>query len=328
MLNYVSYMISATLRAIFVRRPDVIIATSPQLFCGWAGVFTGWLRRRPLILEMRDLWAESIFTLTSVKGGRLLRALEWIELLMYRCAPYIVTVGEGYRRQLIERGVEAQRLSIITNGVDREFFAPQERALALERQLEIEGKFVCSYIGTIGLASGLEVVLRAARKLSEHGRDDILFLLVGDGAIRETLEIKCRELQLSNVMLTGRQPKSMIPSYLSISHCCLVHLRKAPLYTTVLPSKIFEAAHMERPIVLGVEGEAAKMLKASGGGICFEPDNEDQLIEAVEQLAGDPELRQRLGTRGHAYVARHFDRDQLAGDYLELIEGICRQATS
>lgn len=327
MVNYVSYMFSAALRALFLERPDVIIATSPQLFCGWAGVITSWTRFRPLILEMRDLWAESIVTLTSVTPGPLLRALEWLEFRMYGCAPNIVTVGEGYTRQLVERGVPAERITIITNGVDRELFAPRPRDLELATRLGVEGRFVCSYIGTVGMASGLEVVVRAGLKLRNRGRRDIVFLVVGDGATRESLQARVAQLGLDNVILTGREPKALIPAYLSISDCSLVHLRRAPLYTTVLPSKIFEAAYMKRPIVLGVEGEAARVVTASGGGICIEPDNDDQLIDAVERLADDPALRERLGQAGHDYVVLHYDRDRLAGDYLDLIDRVLKTST-
>jgi glycosyltransferase involved in cell wall biosynthesis len=322
MVNYVSYMFSAALRALFLERPDVIIATSPQLFCGWAGVITSWTRFRPLILEMRDLWAESIVTLTLVTPGPLLRALEWLEFRMYGCARNIVTVGEGYTRQLVERGVPAERITIITNGVDREFFAPRPRDVELAARLGVQGRFVCSYIGTVGMASGLEVVVRAGLKLRNRGRRDIVFLVVGDGATRESLQARVAQLGLDNVILTGRKPKALIPAYLSISDCSLVHLRRAPLYTTVLPSKIFEAAHMKRPIVLGVEGEAARVVTASEGGICIEPDNDDQLIDAVERLADDPALRERLGQAGHDYVVLHYDRDRLARDYLDVIDRV------
>ena len=326
MLNYLSYMLSATLRALFVQRPDVIIATSPQLFCGWAGVFTRWIKRRPLILEVRDLWAESIVTLTSVEPGRLLRRLEWLEFKMYRSTPYLVTVGEGYRRMLIDRGIPRERISIITNGVDRQFFAPRERDLELEDRLGLSGKFICSYIGTVGMASGLDVVLRAAAKLGERGDRRIVFLVIGDGAERESLEVRARRSGLDNVLFTGWQPKRLMPAYHSISHCTLVHLRKMPLFETVLPSKMFEAHQMKRPIVLGVAGEAAKVMRESGGGICIEPGNEDQLIEAVDRLAADGALCERLGQAGHDYVARHYDRDRLAEDYLKLIDRVRHDA--
>lgn len=326
MANYVSFMFSAAIRGIFLRRPTVVIATSPQLFCGWAGVIMAWLKRRPLILEVRDLFAESIFTLTSVKKGLAMRCVEWLEFKLYGATPHLITVGNGYRRLLVERGVAEDRISIITNGIDRESFAPRPSDDALKRRFGLDGKFVCSYIGTIGMASGLEVVLRAAHKLGEQGRQEIVFLLVGDGAVRESLEQEAGRMGLRNVVFTGRLPKTLMPGLYSISDCSLVHLRKAPLYTTVLPSKMFEAAHMKRPIILGVEGEAAKVIAESGGGLCIEPGNEDQLIEAVERLAGDSGLRERLGRAGHDYVARQFDWDRLAASYLGLIEKVTQRA--
>jgi len=323
MVNYVSYMVSASLCSLFVRRPDVVIATTPQLFCGWAGAFAHWTRRRPFILEVRDMWAESIFTLTSVKGGRLLRFAEWLEFKLYGLAPTIVTVGEGYKSRLAAGGVDPAKMVTITNGVDREFFAPREPDRELADRWNLTGKFVCTYAGTIGLAHGLEVVLRAAELLRDKGRSDVVFLLVGEGARREELEAQARAMKLDNVIFAGKQPKGMMPRIHSISDCSLVHLRKAPLYTSVLPSKIFEVAHMKRPILLGVDGEAAKIIRESNCGICIEPENETQLVDAVQRLASDPALCRSLGEAGHRYVACRFDRDQLALDYL----GVIAQAT-
>ncbi len=326
MLNWLSYMVTASLRAAFLEAPDVIIATSPQLFCGWAGVLTRLVKRRPLIVEMRDLWAESILTLTSLEPGRLYRLLERIEVRLYSSADRLVTVGDCYRDELVKRGVDPRIIRIFTNGVDRELFAPREPDEELKRSLGLEGRFVCSYVGTIGRACGLEVVIRAARKLKQRGDDEIVFLLVGAGELRPELERQARDEGLDNVVFLGRQPKQAVPPLLALSGCCLVHNIKAPLYATMLPSKLFEDAYMKRPIVLGFEGAAARVLEESGSGIAIEPGNADELIAAVERLAADPELCRRLGESGHRYVARHYDRDEISRRYLTLIEKLAAAA--
>lgn len=318
--NFVSYMVMATLRSLALPRPDVILATSPQFFAGWAGVWAKRLRRAPLILEIRDIWPESIVAVGAMKKSRLIRLLEWLELRMYAAADHIVTVGDGYRRELIGKGVTAENISVITNGVD-EVFYPREADAALKTKHSLQGKFICSYIGTIGMACGLEVVLQAGELLKQRGREDVQFLLVGDGAVREDLAKQAADRGLSNVLFVGRQPKDLMPNYLSISDCCLVHLRRKDLFKTVLPSKIFEASAMERPIVLGVEGDAAELVKASGGGLCIEPDNAEQLVDAVLRLADDATLREQLGCDGRAYITRHYDRGILAARYLEIVQG-------
>ena len=320
MLNYLSYCVSATLQSLFMPRPDVIVATSPQLFCGWAGLLSHWIMRRPFVLEIRDMWAEGITTLTSVDSGFLFRSLEAIEFKLYRSARHIVTVGEGYRDRLVAQGIDAEKIVIFTNGVDTELFEPRPPDIELRREWGLEGKFICSYVGTIGMACGLDVTLRAAEKLGHEGRKDVVFLLVGDGAVRTELEAEARRRGLDNIIFAGRQPKEMMPRFHAMSDCSLVHLKKTPLFATVLPSKIFEMSYMKRPIVLGVEGDAARIITASGGGICIEPENEDELLAAIERLRSDPGLAERMGQSGHDYVAEHYDRERLSSDYLAYLE--------
>ena len=320
--NYLSYAFTATLRAQLLAQPDVIVATSPQLFCGWAGVLSKWLLRRPLMLEIRDLWPESIQAVGAMNNPHLLRLLEGLEARMYGAADHITTVGEGYRSRLLEKAVSADKLSVITNGIDPARYEPRPADSAMARRLGLEGKFVCVYAGTIGMACGLDVVLRAAQNLKESGEREVAFVLAGEGAVRAELQAAATRSDLDNVIFPGRLDKAEMPALLSVADCCLVHLRKTPLFTTVLPSKIFEALAMERPIILGVEGDAARVLKASGGGLCIEPENEQELIDALLQLKRDPALRSRLGVQGGTHVRKHFDRDRLADAYAELIAAL------
>ena len=242
---------------------------------------------------------------------------------MYKSAGHIVTLGEGYRQRLLEKGVEAGKISIVMNGVDRDLFFPREPDMSLKERLGLRDKFVCSYTGTIGMACGLDVVLRAGEILKSKKRDDIAFLLVGDGAVREELETEARRRKLHNVVFVGRQDKSRMPDFLSITDACLVHLRKTDLFSTVMPSKIFEAAGMACPIIIGVAGFATKLVQQAGGGICIEPENAEQLAVAVETLAQDPGLCHSLGKAGHEYVMMHYDRDKLARNYLDVITSLC-----
>lgn len=320
--NYVSYMVSAFLYSFCLRRPDVVVATSPQFFCGWAGVLFRFFRRVPFVLEIRDLWPESIEAVGALGNRRILRLLEWLEAVMYASADRIVTVGDGYRRRLVEKGVADERIEVIMNGVDRELFEPRPPDGELKRRYGLEGKFVCGYTGTLGMACGLEVALEAAEKLKASGVDDIAFLLVGDGASRKDLEARAKERGLDNVVFTGRQPKERMPDFLAILDVALVHLRKTDLFTTVMPSKIFEAAGMGRPILNGVGGFAAEFIERAGAGINFEPENADALVDALLRLRRDPALRAACAESGRAYVIARFDRDKLAADYMETLRSV------
>lgn len=318
--NFLSYMLTATLASLFTPRPDLVVATSPQFFCGWAGVFASRLRRAPFVLEIRDIWPESIAVVGAMRNPRLLSWLEWLEKRMYAAATRIVTVGRGYRDQLVARGVDSDRIEIVPNGVDRDFFRDPRGGPRVREAHQLGNAFVCSYIGTIGMGSGLEVVLRAARLLQDEGRDDIVFLLVGDGAVRAELENQARQQGLSRVVFTGRQDKSKMPDYLAASDACLVHLTRNALFRTVLPSKIFEASAMAKPIILGVEGHAAEIVGEAGAGLCIEPENETELVDAVKKLAADRSLAASLGQSGLENIASVYDYDSLAARYAEILE--------
>lgn len=240
---------------------------------------------------------------------------------MYRAARRVVTVGPGYRRRLEERGVPERKLEIVMNGVDREF---QDLAAvrAIPEAKQWEGKIVCAYVGTIGMACGLEVLLRAGRLLKEQGREDIVLVAIGDGAVRGELADEAEKEGLDNVQFLGRREKEAIPTYLERSDVCLVHLKKTPLFESVMPSKIFEAAGARRPILNGVNGDARGLIERAQCGLCFEPEDEAGLVRELLTLADDPGLRSKLGESGFCYVHDHFDREVLADQYLELLEEV------
>ncbi|GIX05276.1 MAG: hypothetical protein KatS3mg114_1145 [Planctomycetaceae bacterium] len=202
-LNFLSYLICAVWAAWWLPDVDVVVATSPQFFCGWAGVWCKRLRGWPLVLEIRDLWPESIVVVGAMKRNLVVRWLEWLERRMYAAADHIVTVGLGYRDQLLQRQVAAEKISVIPNGVDLEQFQPRPGDPTLRARWGGDGKFVCAYVGTVGMAHGLEVILQAASELQQRGDRRFHFWIVGDGAERERLAQHVRELRLENVCLTG-----------------------------------------------------------------------------------------------------------------------------
>lgn len=318
-LSYLSFMTTSFLRGLRSPRPDLVIATSPQFFCGWSGRLVAKFRRLPFVLEVRDLWPESIVAVGAMKPSWKIRFLEFLERKLYDGARLIVTVGEGYKRKLLERGLEADRIRVLPNGVDLTSFAPDVDGSQVRSEFELENRFVCSVVGTIGMASGLDIVIRAAQSLLEAGRDDVRFLLVGDGSERERLEAAAKREGLSSIVIAGRLPKTQIPGIIAASDACLVHLRGLALFETVMPSKIFEAAAMKRPIILGVAGIAAEWLRAAEAGVCIPPDDETALLTAIDELASDPELRARLGENGRTFVAKHHDYELLAARYLSIV---------
>ncbi len=328
-LNYLSYMIMAAWAGLWVRRPDVVIATSPQFFCGWAGVLVQFFRRLPFVLEIRDIWPESITAVGAMKRGFAVRVLEWLEKRMYRSADHIVAVGKGYRDNVSSKAPVRDRISVIYNGVDGEHFQPVPPDDAFREEHGMAGRFVVSYVGTIGMAHGLETVLDAAEKSKADGRQDVGFLLVGVGARRESLQQEAEERGLSDcVRFTGRLPKSDMPRVLASSDALLVHLRACDLFSTVIPSKIFEAMAMERPIIMGVRGEPADIVRSANAGLDMEPGDADSLIDCLTKLKDDDSLYKSIQANGRRFVLQEFSRDTFAAKYIEVIEPLTSKAAS
>ena len=323
-LNFLSYMAAAGAAGSALRpRADVVIATSPQFFAGWAGVPVSRAHGAPLVLEIRDIWPDSITAVGALKEGRVVRALEGLERALYDAADHIVAVGEGYRQNMIRKGVPAAKIDVVTNGVDADLFTPRPADAALRERLGFAPHtFVVTFAGTIGMASGLDVALGAARRLKEQGRDDVAFLLIGDGAVRAELEEQARAQGLENVVFTGLVARAELPGYLASSDACLVSMRDEALFSTVLPSKIFEDAAMEKPIIAGLRGEGSAIIAAADCGIVVAPGDDAALAAAVERLADDPEEGRRLGRNGRRVVLEHYDRRTLAHDYLAILERV------
>ena len=325
--SWFSYLVAATLSGLLQHRPDVVVATSPQPLCAWAGVLVSRWHRCPLVLEIRDLWPESVAAVGALRSRAALRLVGAISERPCRAAAHIVTVGEGYRQGLVARGVDRANIDIVMNGVDRELFRPRAADPAFAARLGVAARFVVAYCGTIGLAHGLEVVLRAGAVLRARRRRDIVFLLAGDGARLDALRAAAAATKLDNVVFTGGLPRRHVPAILACSDVCLVHLRASEAFTSVMPSKIFEGAAMGLPVVLGVRGFAQRFVEAAGCGVCIAPEDADALAESVLRLADDPGLRRRLGLAGRKCAAR-FDRDLLAARYLEIIEQVVGQETA
>ncbi len=322
-LNYLSFLLVATWRGLFLTRPDVVVATSPQFFCGWAGVLVSRLRRLPFVLEIRDLWPESIAAVGAMGRGwsPVMMVLRWLERSMYRAADRLVAVGEGYRSGLLERGVPAERIEVITNGVEPERYRPM--AADAERRSEAgagDGDFLVGYVGTVGMAHGLE----AGRLARDRGHERLHFVVVGGGARLESLRQELARDDPGNIRFLGRRDKEEMPSWLASLDAALVHLRDVGLFSTVLPSKIFEAAAMARPILLGVRGQAERIVTESGGGLCFEPEDAEQLLGAAVRLMERADRGGSLGQAGREHVLAHYQLETLARRYEALLAEVAR----
>ena len=319
-LDYTSYMATGFAASLFVPRPDVIVGTSPQFFtvaAAWGASVARW---RPWVFELRDLWPESIRAVGAMRQSRVLDALERLELFLYRRAAAVVSVTHAFRRNLAGRGIDPAKVHVVTNGVDTARFRPLPKDEALLDALGLRGRFVAGYIGTHGMAHGLNTLLDAAALLRDHPQGgDVRLLFLGDGAERAALQARAQAMGLANVHFLDSVPKEEVTRYWSLLDVSIVHLIRSELFTTVIPSKIFECMGMGIPILHGVEGESAEIVEREGVGLAVPPEDAPALVEGLLRLQGDSALRARLAAAGPA-AARRYDRRTLAADMLAVLE--------
>ena len=322
MLNYGSFCLSAGITGSCLPRPDAVVATSPQLLVGLSGWWVAKMKGVPFILEVRDLWPES---LAAVGAGnpdsRLYRTLHKIAGFLYRQASHIVVVTPAFREHLIQQWrVPPEKISVVQNGVETKLFFPTLNA-EIRKELAIENKFVVSYIGTLGTAHGLQTMLEAAERL-QASAPEVLFMLVGDGADRDRIKAIAKAKKLTNVSFVPQQSRARIPLYIAASDVCLVLLKKSSVFDTVIPTKMLEFMSCGKPVILGANGQAREILEGSRGGLCIGPENATALCEAIEKLRSQQYLRDSLGQNGREYIVQNLARDRTASDYLNVLQGI------
>lgn len=321
-LDYMSFMVSGFVAGLFQKKPDLIVATSPQFFNAVGGWALSAVRRKPFLFELRDIWPASITAVGAMKDSKVIKLLERLEMFLYRRADRIVSVTESFKRELIDRGVDRDKIDVVLNGVDLRRYKPVEaKDHELAEAYGLTGKFVAGYIGTQGMAHGLEHIVDAA-ELLQH-RDDIRFVFAGGGAAREQLERYVREKRLNNIVLIPRQPKEMMPKLWSLCDLSLVNLRNAPLFATVIPSKIFESMGMGIPMVVSVpKGEATGIVEGSGSGIIIDPESPTQLAETVAHLCDEPVACQTLAKQA-AQAAEQYSRENMALKMVDSFNKAC-----
>ena len=331
MRNYASFCVSAALRGLTLPHPDVVIGSSPQLLVALAAWWIAFARQIPFVFEVRDLWPESLAAVGVGDENSLLHlSLAAIAKFLYQRADRIVVVTPAFKDQLIHRWkVPSEKISIVENGVETDLFSPSppDVRTALRRKLGLDSNFVACYIGTMGMAHGLETLLDAAKTLQRQ-QPHLLFLLIGEGAEKERIKSLAQSHGLTNVRILDQQPRENIPAFISASDVCLVLLKKADVFKTVIPTKMLEFMSCGRPVVLGVEGQAREIIEAAGAGIAIEPEDEKALVAALQTLEANAEKAGALGQKGREYILQNFSRSRTAEKYIQILQPLIRKPTA
>ena len=319
-LDYVSFMVTGGIAAMFQRRPDILISTSPQFFCAVAGWIVSRLRRLPWIFELRDLWPASIVAVGAMKEGLLIRMLYWIEMSMYRASDRVIAVTKGLRQDLVDRGIPGDKVVVVRNGADTNRFTPRPKDPALVEKLGLQGKFVVGYYGTIGMGAGVQTAVDAGALLRD--RDDIVIMLAGAGAEYAEVEKSIKEQGLTNVKLLPPFDQSEMPAVWSLLDAAIVMMKDRPLFKATISSKTFEALAMGMPVIMSLPaGEATGLVDEYGFGINVRPENPQDMAAAIQRLADNPELKAELGRKA-LEASKDFSRERSAGVVMDVVQDV------
>ena len=321
-LDFLSFMVSSIFWSPRVREVDVVIATSPQFFAGVAGYVISKMKRRPFILEVRDLWPEQIATLGIITENNIIyRLLARMAKYMYHHCDQLVTVGEGYRDQIAtEYNINKDRIEVIPNGISQELFRKSGMRDKFRRDMEWEDKFVVLYLGTHGMSQKLGTVLETAEILRDIKK--LCFVFVGDGAEKQKLIDIKKDKNLNNCIFLPMQPKKKVPYFYEAADACIVPLRRCQLFLGNYPSKMFEAMAMECPIILSAAGKSVELLKRADAGIAVKPEEPEELAKAIRKIVGSPKLLKEKGGKGRKYVMENYTRSHWAKHYLVMIQHV------
>jgi glycosyltransferase involved in cell wall biosynthesis len=316
-LSFLSFMISSFAVGATEPRPDVIIGTTPQMFQALSAWLLAVIHRRPFLLEVRDLWPDFAIDLGLLKNPILIRLLRGLESFLYRRADHLLVNSPAYRTYLVQKGVAAGKISFIANGADPEMFDPDGRGDEFRTNHGLDGKFVITYAGAIGIPNDIDCLLRAATTLRD--RDDIQILIVGDGKERMRLEQRAARIHLSNVTFLPAVPKSEMREVLAASDVCVGILKNIPAFKTTYPNKVFDYMAAGRPTLLAIDGVIREVVESADGGVFVPPGDAAALSHAICALADHPEEARAMGKRARTYVARHFNRNDHARELAALI---------
>ncbi|HWQ41208.1 MAG TPA: glycosyltransferase family 4 protein [Desulfosporosinus sp.] len=315
LLNYFSFTFSS-LWGIFKAGPcDVLFVESPPLFLGMTAVLGSWLKRAHLVFNVSDLWPESAVALGLVTNKTMIRMTEGLETWLYNRSWKLSTVTLGIRETWLKRGIPADKISFLPNGVNLELFRALPPDEELKQKLGLSGKFVLVYTGTMGYAQGLETLLEAANLLRSESQYHFLFL--GDGTEKPKLEEMAKELELTNVQFLGFQPVTDMPRYLSLAAGSIIPLKKLKLFEGARPSKMFPAMGCAVPVIYSGEGEAVDLIKEAGAGLTVEPENPKEMAQAIRSLYELSDKGKSMGENGRRYVEEHYSWDSIVTNWLQ-----------
>ena len=305
-LSFFSFVFSSFITAMRVKDVEIIMGTSPPIFQAFSAWLVAFLRRKPFLLEVRDLWPEFIVSMGVFNNPILIKLARMLEMFLYKRATHILVNSPAYKTYIEEKGIPAKKITFIPYGADIQMFHPELDGSHMRQELNLQDKFLVLYTGALGQANDIYTILRAASHLKEE--EEIQFVLFGDGKERPKLQVEAQKLQLNNLLFAGVRPKHQIPAIIASADVCLAILQDIPMFRTTYPNKVFDYMAAGKPTILVIDGVIRKVIEESQAGVYVAPGDDRQLADTILALSSQPNRIQAMGTNARSYLEKHLDR--------------------
>lgn len=322
-ISFFSFMFSSVWTALKVTEVDLVMGTTPPIFQAVSAWFVAWTRRKPFLLEVRDLWPEFGVSMGVLKNPLLIALGRGLEGFLYARATHILVNSPAYKDYMIGKGVPDNKITFIPYGTDVDMFNPQVDGSSVRAELGLQDKFVVLYAGALGQANDIDTVLRAAERLK--GDNEIYFVLFGDGKERPRLQSEAEQMKLSNVIFAGVRPKREMPSVVASANVCLAILQDIPMFRTTYPNKVFDYMAAGRATVLVIDGITRTLIESSNGGVYVEPGDDELLAKTILELSKDSARVDRMGQSAREYLVKHLDRRDKLNETLKLLNRLTNE---
>jgi glycosyltransferase involved in cell wall biosynthesis len=320
LISFFSFMFSSVWAALQVKDADLVMGTTPPIFQAVSAWIVAFVRRKPFLLEVRDLWPEFAISMGVIRNPILITLAHWLENFLYGRATHILVNSPAYKKYLVGKGVPDQKITFIPYGTDIDMFNPDVDGSSVRERLGLKDKFLVLYAGAMGQAHDLYTVLRAARRLNDDSH--VQFVFFGDGKERANLEAEAGRLGLKNVLFAGICPKKEMPTVIAAADVCLAILQNLEMFRTTYPNKVFDYMASARPTVLVIDGVVRELIEVSRGGVFVEPGNDELLASIIRELSNDAQRVKQMGENARAYLVKNLDRREKLAETLQLLEKI------
>ena len=321
-ISFFSFMFSSVWTALTVQDADLIMGTTPPIFQAVSAWFVAWVRRKPFLLEVRDLWPEFGVSMGVLKNPMVIALARWLENFLYARATHILVNSPAYKEYMLSKGVPENKVTYIPYGTDVDMFNPGVDGVSVRKKLGLENKFVVLYAGALGQANDIDTILRAAERLNHESH--IRFVLFGDGKERARLESESARMKLTNVIFAGVCPKKEMPAIVAASDVGIAILQDIPMFRTTYPNKVFDTMAAGRATVLVIDGVSRELIESSNGGVYVQPNDDEMLAQKILELSKDPARVKQMGANARAYLVKHLDRRDKLNETLVLLEKLVR----